>query len=225
MARSVFRNQVIGFAASPFGEQTAGPIAFHPRPQLSRENVILPEQTFAAIEDHVFGIAEHRERLRESGQHLKRGLLLHGPPGTGKTLTTRYLIGRLTDHTDVVLSGAALRYIEAAASLARSLQPALVVLEDVDLGLVHQGARPQGGAGRRRGSGRHRTPDSRRRARRAGPGHLARRGGGLTRALLGITRETTSEQDAAQPPPSAAGWFAYAPLGRPQGTARAFRIP
>jgi ATP-dependent 26S proteasome regulatory subunit len=50
-------------------------------------------------------------------------------------------------------------------------------------------------------------------------------GAGLTRALLGITRETTSEQDAAQPPPSAAGWFAYAPLGRPQGTARAFRIP
>lgn len=133
LERSVFRNQVISFAAGPFGEQTAGPLAFHERPQLAREDVILPEATFAAIEEHVFGIAAHRERLRLSGQHLKRGLLLHGPPGTGKTLTTRYLIGRLTDHTVVLLSGAAFQYIEAAATLARSLQPALVVLEDVDL--------------------------------------------------------------------------------------------
>jgi len=131
--RSVFRNQVVSFAAGPFGDQTAGPIAFHARPQLKREDVILPEQTFVAIEEHVFGIATARDRLRASGQHLKRGLLLHGPPGTGKTLTTRYLIGRLTDHTVVLLSGAAFQYIDAAATLARSLQPALVVLEDVDL--------------------------------------------------------------------------------------------
>jgi cell division protease FtsH len=131
--RSVFRNQVVAFAAGPFGEQTAGPIAFHARPALAREDVILPERTFAAVEEHVFGIAKHRDRLRASGQHVKRGLLLHGPPGTGKTLTTRYLIGRLVDHTVVLLSGAAFQYIEAAATLARSLQPALVVLEDVDL--------------------------------------------------------------------------------------------
>jgi len=104
--RSVFRNQVISFAAGPFGEQTAGPIAFHPRPQLAREDVILPESTFAAVEEHVFGIAAHRERLLESGQHLKRGLLLHGPPGTGKTLTTRYLSSRLTDHTVVAAASA-----------------------------------------------------------------------------------------------------------------------
>ena len=81
------------------------------------------------------GLIEARGKKRdlESGQHLKRGLLLHGPPGTGKTLTTRYLIGRLTDHTVVLLSGAAFQYIEAAATLARSLQPALVILEDVAL--------------------------------------------------------------------------------------------
>jgi hypothetical protein len=60
LERSVFRNQVISFAASPFGEQSAGPLASHPRPQLAREDVILPEATFAAIEEHVFGIAAHR---------------------------------------------------------------------------------------------------------------------------------------------------------------------
>lgn len=130
---SVFRGQVISFATGPFGEQTAGPIAFHERPQLPRDQVILPARTFTEIEDHVFGIAAHRERLRASGQHLKRGLLLHGPPGTGKTLTSRYQIGQLRDHTVVILSGGAIQYIEAAATLARSLAPVLVVLEDVDL--------------------------------------------------------------------------------------------
>ncbi len=131
--RSVFRSQVLTLEPGPLGDQTAGPVVFQGRPTLSADDVILPEHTFAAIDNHVFGIAEHRERLLASGQHIKRGLLLHGPPGTGKTLTTRYLIGRLVDHTVVVLSGPALRHIRAAASLARSLQPALVVIEDVDL--------------------------------------------------------------------------------------------
>ena len=120
--RSVFRNQVLSFAAGPFGEPTVGPIAFHPRPRLARTEVVLPEETCMAIDDHVFGIASHRARLRASGQHLKRGLLLHGPPGTGKTLTSRYVIGRLTDHTVVVLSGAALQCIGAAATLAPAVE-------------------------------------------------------------------------------------------------------
>jgi cell division protease FtsH len=130
---SVFRNQVVTFDGGQFGERSAGPIGFMSRPTVAREDVVLPEGTFAAIEEHVFGIAEQRVRLLESGQHIKRGLLLHGPPGTGKTLTTRYLIGRLVEHTVVVLTGPALHYIASAAKLARALQPAVVVLEDVDL--------------------------------------------------------------------------------------------
>ncbi len=130
---SVFRNQVVTFDGGQFGERSAGPIGFMGRPHVARDDVVLPESTFAAIEEHVFGIAEQRQRLLDSGQHIKRGLLLHGPPGTGKTLTTRYLIGRLVDHTVVVLTGPALHYIAAAAKLARAMQPAVVVLEDVDL--------------------------------------------------------------------------------------------
>jgi cell division protease FtsH len=130
---SVFRNQVVTFGGGQFGERSAGPIGFMARPKVARDDVVLPEGTFAAIEEHVFGIAEQRVRLLESGQHIKRGLLLHGPPGTGKTLTTRYLIGRLLDHTVVVLTGPALHYIASAAKLARALQPAVIVLEDVDL--------------------------------------------------------------------------------------------
>ena len=87
----------------------------------------------------MFGIAEHRERLRAGGQHVKRGLLLHGPPGTGKTLTVRYVAGRARDHTIVVLAGGGLGMVRPACALARMLQPSIVVLEDVDLVAQHRG--------------------------------------------------------------------------------------
>jgi ATP-dependent 26S proteasome regulatory subunit len=81
----------------------------------------------------VLGIARHAGRLTASGQHLKRGLLLHGAPGTGKTHTIRYLLGQLPDSTVVIMSGNALRFIAQACSVARTLQPSVLVIEDVDL--------------------------------------------------------------------------------------------
>jgi ATP-dependent 26S proteasome regulatory subunit len=94
------------------------------------------------VEAQVTGIARHRDRLIASGQHLKRGVLLHGPPGTGKTHTLRYLISRLTDATVVMLSGNALQFIAPAVSIARALQPALVIVEDVDLIAEDRGMHP-----------------------------------------------------------------------------------
>jgi ATP-dependent 26S proteasome regulatory subunit len=73
------------------------------------------------------------EELLRLGQHLKRGVLLHGPPGTGKTHTVRYLIGRMERSTVIVLSGRALGMLDQAAALARRLTPSVLVIEDVDL--------------------------------------------------------------------------------------------
>ncbi|MCU1677977.1 MAG: ATPase central domain protein [Frankiales bacterium] len=129
---SVLRGQVLSFGASEFGPAT-GPLRFHHRPTLDRDDLVLPEGTLDVVERQVIGLAEHRERLREQGQHLKRGVLLHGPPGTGKTLTVRYLVGRLPDVTVLLLAGQTLAFISEAAELARAFQPALVVLEDCDL--------------------------------------------------------------------------------------------
>ncbi|BFU43300.1 AAA family ATPase [Krasilnikovia sp. MM14-A1004] len=143
--RSVFRGQVLSLGASDY-EAGIGGITFHRRPTLADADLVLPDGVLDRVRRHVAGVARHRDRLRAAGQHLKRGLLLHGPPGTGKTHTIRYLLGALPELTVVLLAGPSIRFVTEAAQLARALQPALVVLEDCDLVAedrdFHAGAQP-----------------------------------------------------------------------------------
>ena len=132
--RSVFRGQVISFGPDLFGRGGhSTPLNFLARPRVAREQVVLPEELLAEIERQVIGVARHADRLLASGQHLKRGILLYGAPGTGKTHTVSYLVGRLPEVTVIVISGQALGRIREACSVARTLQPAMIVVEDVDL--------------------------------------------------------------------------------------------
>jgi hypothetical protein len=141
-ARNVFRGHVITFGEPVFGHgRGGGPLRFLHRPRLDRDQVVLPADVLDDIERQVLGVTRHAGRLRASGQHLKRGVLLHGAPGTGKTHTVRYLIGRLPAVTVVLLSGHALRWIAEACSVARVLQPSVVVIEDVDLIAEERGPR------------------------------------------------------------------------------------
>jgi hypothetical protein len=130
--RSVIRGQVITFGFDPYGRGLAG-ITFVERPDLPAEHVILPEGALDRVSHHVVGIGAQRDHLRAHGQHLKRGILLYGPPGTGKTHTVRHLLSVTAGTTAVLLSGSSLEHIHAAAKIARAHQPAIVVLEDVDL--------------------------------------------------------------------------------------------
>ncbi|HEX4254739.1 MAG TPA: ATP-binding protein [Streptosporangiaceae bacterium] len=108
-------------------------LSFATPPGLGRDDVVLPDPVLTRIERHALGVASHREALLAAGQHLKRGLLLYGPPGTGKTHTVRYLLGQMDAYTRLVLTGRTLYAVGAVADLARSLLPAVIVLEDVDL--------------------------------------------------------------------------------------------
>jgi cell division protease FtsH len=137
---NVFRGQVLAFGESQMGHVMLGPIVFLRRPELGRDQLILPDDVLESVEREVFGVAEQRERLRASGQHVKRGILLWGPPGTGKTHTVRYLISRLREHTVFVLTGGGLHMVRPACALARMLQPSVVVLEDIDLVAQHREA-------------------------------------------------------------------------------------
>jgi hypothetical protein len=129
---NVYHGQVISFDAEECTAAGSRP-AFLARPRVGRADVVLPRDVLDGIERQVVGIARHATALRASGQHLKRGVLLHGPPGTGKTHTVRYLLSQLPGVTSVVLSGGSLAAIGDACSIARALQPSVVVVEDVDL--------------------------------------------------------------------------------------------
>ncbi len=131
--RNVFRGQVVSFGGEVFGHGGGALLKFLDRPRVDRSEVILPAAVLDGIDHHVLGIARHADLLRASGQHLKRGVLLHGAPGTGKTHTIRYLLGNLPGTTIVIISGTGLQWITQACSVARALQPAMIVIEDVDL--------------------------------------------------------------------------------------------
>jgi cell division protease FtsH len=106
--RNVFRQQVISLGESDMGQTGLGPVVFHRRPALARDALVLPQGALDLVERQVLGIARQRDRLRASGQHVKRGLLLYGPPGNGKTLTVRYIVSQAPDHTVILLTAARL---------------------------------------------------------------------------------------------------------------------
>jgi len=141
--RSVFRGQVISFGPDLLGPAVGStPLSFLPRPAVTRDQIVLPAVLLDDIERQVIGVAAHSRRLLASGQHLRRGVLLYGAPGTGKTHTVRYLLGLLPQMTVIAISGRALGRIREACSVARTLQPAIVVVEDVDLIAEERTARP-----------------------------------------------------------------------------------
>jgi hypothetical protein len=141
-AHDVFRGHVLSFAESEHHGNEL--VTFLPRPAVTGGDVVLPDGMLEHIERHIIGIAEWSADLLGAGQHLKRGMLLHGPPGTGKTHTVRYLTGRLADLTVILLTGRSIRFIDQAAALARRLQPSMVVLEDVDLVAIDRDYTPGG---------------------------------------------------------------------------------
>jgi hypothetical protein len=127
---AAFRGKVLSVEQGCYGGTT---IKFHKLPGVRRGDVILPEELLRRIERQTMGLTRHADRLKAAGRHLKRGILMHGKPGTGKTLSAMYLAAQMPGRTVLVLTGGAVGSIETACALARLLEPATIILEDVDL--------------------------------------------------------------------------------------------
>jgi cell division protease FtsH len=131
-ASSVYRGQAISLEKSEDKRESYA-IKFHDLQAVDRDSIILAPEVLSLIERNILGPVRHGDRLRQLGQPVRRGLLLHGPPGTGKTLVTRYLAKACKDFTVILLTGRQLSLIRESCQLARMLAPAIIVLEDVDL--------------------------------------------------------------------------------------------
>jgi hypothetical protein len=140
-SHNVYRGQVLALDGRRYGSRA---LQVRKLPKIERDQVILPAGLLERVERQTAGFARRSEQMLAAGRHLKRGILLHGPPGTGKTLTAMYLAGLMPDRTVLLLTGAALGWIERCCSIARALQPAMVVLEDVDL-VAEERTRPGAG--------------------------------------------------------------------------------
>ncbi len=103
-----------------------------PKP-ISPENIVLEDEIMQIIQRNVFDFFTHSAQLAQHKIPLNRGLLFYGSPGTGKTFTCHYIYHELKDVTCIVASGQSLVHIKSVCNIARMLQPALVILEDVDL--------------------------------------------------------------------------------------------
>ncbi|NGO53356.1 AAA family ATPase [Allomesorhizobium camelthorni] len=128
-----YRNKVLSFEADAGHSGMQGTMRVHGLPAVRRNDVVLSEATMARLDAHIFDFDRHREGLKRLGQSTRKGILLYGPPGTGKTHVIRYVAANLAGRSTVLVTAEQMQEIGSYIALARTLQPSIVVLEDVDL--------------------------------------------------------------------------------------------
>ena len=128
-----YRGKVLSFEGGDDYGGRGGTVKVHRLAPVAREHVVLPAATLRLLERNVHDFIAQREGLRALGMPVKKGLLLHGPPGTGKTHTIRYLASQLPGHTTLLVTAEQVCFLADYFRLARFLQPAILVIEDVDL--------------------------------------------------------------------------------------------
>ncbi len=128
-----YRGKILSLeSAEEYSGEGTG-LTVHTLAPVAREQVILPDETLELLDRNVINFVHRRVRLGELGQSKKKGLLLFGPPGVGKTHTIRYLSTSMPGQTTLLMTGEEVGMLTEYMSLARLLQPSIVVIEDVDL--------------------------------------------------------------------------------------------
>ena len=132
-AGKTYRGRVLSLEAQHNFFGAGGTVKVHRLRTVKREDVILPQRTLDLLERNTSGFAAVREGIKELRLSAKKGLLFYGPPGTGKTHTIHYLASQMPGHTTLLVTAEQVAFVGEYFRLARFLQPAIMVIEDVDL--------------------------------------------------------------------------------------------
>jgi SpoVK/Ycf46/Vps4 family AAA+-type ATPase len=130
-----YRHKIVSLEASKNDlDVSATNIKVHHLREVSREQLILPEKTIDLLERNLLKFVERRQQLKSRGLPTKKGLLFYGPPGTGKTHTLHYIIGQLKkEYTTFLITAEQVENLGMYCRLARLVEPAIIILEDVDI--------------------------------------------------------------------------------------------
>jgi len=139
--RSIYRNKTLEMTYKAATKDEYGDIAkveslqilFKESESVEDTDIIIDEEVRQTLRRNVIDLHERREVLKANKVPIRRGVLFYGPPGTGKTFACRYLCGKLPEATKIIVTGTALLQVDAIFTVARMLQPSLLILEDVDL--------------------------------------------------------------------------------------------
>ena len=129
-----YRGKILSLeqAEHSYSGQSSG-IKVHKLRTVERDQVVLPRKTLDLLDRNVIAFSRQRPQLARCRMATKKGLLFYGPPGTGKTHTIHYLARALEGHTTLLVTAEQVGLLAEYMTLARLLQPSIVVIEDVDL--------------------------------------------------------------------------------------------
>lgn len=129
-----YRGKILSLeeARHSYSGESAG-IRVHKLRTVERDHVILSRETLELLDRNVISFVQQRPQLARHRVATKKGILFYGPPGTGKTHTIHYLARALPGHTTLLVTAEQVGLLGEYMTLARLLQPSIVVIEDVDL--------------------------------------------------------------------------------------------
>lgn len=128
-----YRGKVLSLeVTNQYSGQAVG-VTVHRLESVQEADLVLPASTVQLLRRNVVEFAKQRSQLSHFNMSLKKGLLFYGPPGTGKSYTIRYLATQLPGHTTLLVTAEQIGLIGEYVTLARLLQPSIVVIEDADL--------------------------------------------------------------------------------------------
>uniref|UniRef100_A0A6C0KRU2 AAA+ ATPase domain-containing protein n=1 Tax=viral metagenome TaxID=1070528 RepID=A0A6C0KRU2_9ZZZZ len=147
-----------GFGQNPFQMM---PIIAKKQPEFLKPNISLAEWAGSpeVIDEckEIISYIENKEKFKEIGAEMPRGILLEGPPGTGKTLLAKAIASE-TNSSFISVSGSEFveLFVGMGASrvrdlfkMARENRPAIIFIDEIDA------------VGRQRGAGINMANDER----------------------------------------------------------------